>query len=601
MTRTPATRTAQIAFAVLLAITGGAFFVTQRLKQTPRLVRTLTITRDFSPLIAYRQAAIRFRLEHADDVTVTLIDSGGSQVRRLVKGRHIPADQRVLLRWNGRDDRGRIVPDAEYRVRVSLRKRGRAVILLDTIRVDTRPPRPVVRVDRPEGATGPAIFPGRGKKPVTFSVTGTRQSTERLFVYRTDGPKPQFVARIPARPQGAKGTWDGRAGGRLVAPGTYVIVARDTDSVGNAASSFPFTPARAGDPPGGAGVTVRYVAAQAPSAPVRAGSKLTVFVDARGGRYRWRVRRLGVTRPVADGVSRNVALRLTAPRGVSGVYLVDIIAGPQRATAPVMVQGPGTHPVLVVLPVLSWQGRNRFDDDGDGLPNTLDRGDEVRLQRTLAGGGLPLGFAANEQPLLELLDRPQQRYDISSDLVLNAKGGEDALKAHRGVVLAGLPTWVPTTLAARLRRFIGNGGKVFVPGADVLRRSARLLPNGTVTGGAPTATDIFGTELAPVVRRRVDLLAASDPIGLFDGGDGLFAGFTSFEAVISPAPAAKLVSDAEDPDSGAGGQSTGPVIAAISRDKGLVIRTGLPEWGMRMGHNPNVQALTRRAWSLLSR
>jgi hypothetical protein len=212
-----------------------------------------------------------------------------------------------------------------------------------------------------------------------------------------------------------------------------------------------------------------------------------------------------------------------------------------------------------------------------------------------------VGFAANEQPLLELLDRPQQRYDITSDLALNAKGGEDALKAHKGVVLAGQPTWVPTTLAARLRRFMGNGGKVFVPGADALRRSARLLPNGTVTGGAPTSTDIFGTELAPLVHRRVDLLAASDPIGLFDGGDGLFGGFTSFEAVISPAPAAKLVSDAEDPDSGAGGQSTGPVIAAISRDKGLVIRTGLPEWGMRMAHNPNVQALTRRAWSLLSR
>ena len=42
-----------------------------------------------------------------------------------------------------------------------------------------------------------------------------------------------------------------------------------------------------------AGVTIRRLAAAPPLAPVRAGAVATVFVDARGERYAWALRRLG--------------------------------------------------------------------------------------------------------------------------------------------------------------------------------------------------------------------------------------------------------------------------------------------------------------------
>ena len=125
-------RLAPVLFAVLVVATGAAFFVTQRLKLAPRAVRTLTVTRAISPYVPYRRASIRIRLTRPDRVTVSIIDSRGDVVRRLVSDRPLRADQRVALLWNGRDARGRVVPDGEYRVRVSLRHQGRSVVLLDT-------------------------------------------------------------------------------------------------------------------------------------------------------------------------------------------------------------------------------------------------------------------------------------------------------------------------------------------------------------------------------------------------------------------------------------------------------------------------------------
>ena len=74
--------------------------------------------------------------------------------------------------------------------------------------------------------------------------------------------------------------------------------------------------------------------------------------------------------------------------------------------------------MLVVLPYVTWQGRNAADDDGDGAPNTLDLGVPVRPVRIMAGDGLPAGFAEQEGQLLRWLDRNGKRYDITTDLAL---------------------------------------------------------------------------------------------------------------------------------------------------------------------------------------
>lgn len=592
------TRVAGALFALLVAATVGAFFVTQRLKQSPRLVRTLTVTRAISPHVPFKRASIRIRLTRADEATVSIASADGDVVRRLVRNRAYSSRQRISLLWNGRDDRGRPVPDGEYRVRIGLRRQGRSVVLLDTITVDGTPPRPVVRARHQGGTGGPLLVPLRRGGPARFQVLGTRVATERLFLYRTDGRRPRFVTRLPARRSAqADGTWNGRIRGRAAPAGPYVVVARDTDEVGNAASSFPFTPRRPGEPAGGAGVTVRYLASQAPVTPTRVGRPFTVFVDSRGREYRWRLRRLGRARPIRRGRSRSPALRLRAPGGPSGVYVVELAAGPHRSAALVPVQGLGPHRVLVVLPLVSWQGRNRADDDGDGMVDSLEANGRAGLARPLSGGGVPQGFAANEQPLLRMLDRPQQRYDLTTDAALSAPGAARQLRAHRGVVLAGNPRWLPPSLTAALRDYVSGGGRVFSPGTDALRRTVELRGDQLSQPSPPASDDLFGATLAPVVRRRVELLAGADRIGLFRGGDGLFRGFSAFEETLALGPGARQEAAAERQ----GAQVGAPVIVAARLGRGLVIRTGLPEWETRIARDLNVSALTRRTWSLLSR
>ena len=140
------TRAAQVLFAVLVAATLAAFFVTQRLKQSSRLVQTLAVTRYYSPRLKFKRASIRIRLtRRADDATVSILGPDGDPVRRLVDNRHYARRVAIQLFWNGRDDAGRIVPDGVYKIRVSLRHQGRSVTLLDEIHVDGTPPRPIVR------------------------------------------------------------------------------------------------------------------------------------------------------------------------------------------------------------------------------------------------------------------------------------------------------------------------------------------------------------------------------------------------------------------------------------------------------------------------
>ena len=85
-------RAAQWTFAVLVVATLGAFFVTQRLKQTPRLVQTLSVTKVYSPKVPYRKAGIRIRLKRTDDATVSILDEGGNVVRRLARNRSRSAE-----------------------------------------------------------------------------------------------------------------------------------------------------------------------------------------------------------------------------------------------------------------------------------------------------------------------------------------------------------------------------------------------------------------------------------------------------------------------------------------------------------------------------
>ena len=131
----------------------AAFFLTQRLKHTPTAVQSFKLTPLFSPYPAghIKQEAISFKLAHADAVTVTIIDSAGNTVATLVRDQPVPRYKQFSLRWNGRrgtahallgrrtrrrardpraaSTRARLAPPGEYRVRVSLPRQHRTLLL----------------------------------------------------------------------------------------------------------------------------------------------------------------------------------------------------------------------------------------------------------------------------------------------------------------------------------------------------------------------------------------------------------------------------------------------------------------------------------------
>lgn len=97
-------RLVRIVFALLVVGCFAAFLITQRLKHTPTAVQDFKLTPFFSPYPAghLKEAAISFKLAHAEAATVTIIDSAGATVATLVRHRPLARYKVFSLRWNGR-------------------------------------------------------------------------------------------------------------------------------------------------------------------------------------------------------------------------------------------------------------------------------------------------------------------------------------------------------------------------------------------------------------------------------------------------------------------------------------------------------------------
>jgi hypothetical protein len=242
---------------------------------------------------------------------------------------------------------------------------------------------------------------------------------------------------------------------------------------------------------------------------------------------------------------------------------------------------------------MTWQGRNAVDDDGDGLPNLLDRGATAELHRVYADGGLPSGFRAHEAPLLSWLDHNHHGYDVTTDVAL-AEGQGSQLAGHRGVLIPGDARWLSVGVQRRLHAFVRAGGTVASFGTDSLRRQVSVTTDGRMLDPTqPATTDIFGARLRPLVTtpKATTITSDRDDIGLFKNTNGAFTGFDSFESTA--APGGVVVADAITP-------RLQPVIVAIRVGKGIVLRYGLPQLATRLADS-NVQALLENSWTRLSR
>jgi hypothetical protein len=141
---------ARAVFALLVVACFGAFILTQRLKHTPTPVQHFQLTPRFSPTPRghIKEERISFKLDRADEVTVTILDAAGDTVATLVRDRAVTRYKQFSLRWNGREgaahgdtvttsadgatvviavNTGSPAPAGEYRVHVTLRGQHRTI------------------------------------------------------------------------------------------------------------------------------------------------------------------------------------------------------------------------------------------------------------------------------------------------------------------------------------------------------------------------------------------------------------------------------------------------------------------------------------------
>jgi hypothetical protein len=579
-----------LVFGLLVVATVGAFFVTTRLKRSAPVVENLTFARHLSPNGDGRLdfVDIGFRIKRADEVTFTIVDSGGDEVATLALDRELDAG-RHRFRWRGRTSAGVIAPDGDYRVRVGLRGEGRSITSRRKLFVDTVPPRPVVRYVSPS-----FITPGgtASARRATLRFDGPRRARPELLVYRTDVAKPRLVARRRGRRGSAKLSWDGLgAGGRPAAGGNYVLVVRARDAAGNVGPAE--RPPKRGTVEGHPGVVVRYLGARGPLEPVRSGTVVRFLVASSGRRYRWRVRRLGSARTLARGSGRTSTLHLRAPRGRSGVFLLTLEVAHHRYVTPFAVQARRRGRVLVVLPALTWQARNELDTNGDGFSDLLPEDTAVSLKRAFARSGFPNGFTVREAPLLSELDRGHRRYDITTDLALAARKRPPA--RYRGVLFAAAPEFFPRRLARLARSYVEAGGRLAWLGTrgftSTVRVDARQIER--ITAARSARRNFIGERLR-TRRARGPLAILIDRIRFFSGVGAAFGPFPALEQSRALPPGARLLASA-------GHEAARPSLVVYRLRRGVVARVGVDGFARASTDSPDVARIMRRLWLLLSR
>ena len=233
------TRLSTVAFAVLVAASIGAFFVTQHLKVTTPLIQGFPrpVPGVINPLHGVRCAGgrnsgsttISFYLQHrSDDVIVSVVDSQGDVVATVANGRHMRKDVRIpdgVFHWDGRLADGRIAPDGTYHFRVTLIHQNRTIDLTAVpVKVKTAPPQPVVT------SVTPTLIAAPGTN-VTIRYAGNENRGGTVLLYRTDRPgRPRLVKTFLTPWKGHTAVWDGTIKGRPASPGTYLVGLEVTDA-----------------------------------------------------------------------------------------------------------------------------------------------------------------------------------------------------------------------------------------------------------------------------------------------------------------------------------------------------------------------------------
>jgi hypothetical protein len=598
-------RLVRVVFAALVLVTAGAFVLTQVLKtEMPVVLRFSVAPIYFSPNGdgVRDRARVGFDLSETAEVSFSVIDMDGNEVRELADDRELAGDRRWRFWWDGRDDDGNVVPDGTYRMRVVRRKEGRRLDSFKEIVVDTTAPRVALRSAEPG-----VVDPSNGKRvAVTIRYRGPSTRGPEFRVWRTDDGEPRIVDRFRGDER-RRGVWNGRViSGDYAVDGDYAFQARVRDRAGNEALGPPRIPSAKTALPG-TGVAVRRLTLEGPGGVVAAGSLARLRVGPGARRFEWELTRLGSSKVLRQGTRRGAtALRVRMPdEARSGVYVVRVRARGRGASWPLVVAGlppkgvPADRPrPLVVLPAISWQGVNPFDSDLDGFADTLASGGSIPADRPYAGGRLPAALVRQSEPLLGFLDRARLAYDLTTDLSL-ARGEGPALGNAPGIAIGGSAVWLPRGLRERLLAEVTEEGKaVAVFGGESLRRSVALTGDRLRFPSPPRPDDLFGERIRS---ERVDppapLSVEQDRLRLFATVDSLFGEFSLIERSVSLPDGARLLS--------AAGRDPGePAFVGYRLGRGTVVRVGSPQWTRQLDERAldvEVPRITKRIWQLLGR
>jgi len=281
----------------LLVATAAAFAVTERLKLTKSPLTGPKVTAAFSP-VAHTEALISIRFRRADKVTATIEDSHRHLVATLAAGAPL-ARGRHAFHWNGLTDGGTRAPDGTYRAEIHLVDAHRTILLPNPIALDTA--RPLVTDAH---AVRGAFSPDGDHQADTVTLRYSLSKEAHVLVF-LDGRR---IIRGRSRKTTGKLEWAGRADGRMLPPGSYVLTIGAVDVAGNRTPAAEEAHVR---------VQLRYIVlANKRIAGVKTGKRFQIGVSTDARRYRWTLGR-------RTGVAGGSVLTLRAP-SKRGTYRLTV-------------------------------------------------------------------------------------------------------------------------------------------------------------------------------------------------------------------------------------------------------------------------------------
>lgn len=125
------------AFVLLFAATFAALFIAQRIKATPALIQIRHVSRPLfwplDPNPRKRFWRLSLQLKKQDRITVGIVDSNGTEIRRLGTAITALRYRPLHFKWDGRTNAGRLASDGAYHARIGLSRQKRSMTIATTI------------------------------------------------------------------------------------------------------------------------------------------------------------------------------------------------------------------------------------------------------------------------------------------------------------------------------------------------------------------------------------------------------------------------------------------------------------------------------------